>query len=526
MVPSAFVMLEALPLTPNGKIDRRALPAPNSDRPALDELFVAPRTPLEHELAQMWSIVLGMAEIGVNDNFFELGGDSLRTTQLIFQVEKNYQVVVPLMEFFQIPTIAGLASLLQRIHSDSTTHTEFMSLNQLQQEADLDLVIDCSNTPVSRLSQSIFLTGATGFIGSFLLKELLHQTAATIYCLVRAETITAAKQKLARVLKQANANLAECAERIVLILGDLAQPSLGLTDAQFQELADSIEVIYHSGANVHLLYPYTALRSTNVLGTREILRLASTGKTKPVHYLSTLDVLESIATTGKTVIYETDSISQGKGIAGGYAQSKWIAECLMSQAAVRGIPVCIYRPGTVTGHSKTGHFNPQDWLCLLMKSFIQLGCAPDLNLTIDVTPVDYISQAIAHLSLQTESYDKTFHLINPQSLSLRQLVEELNQLGYLVQTVPHSQWQAALKLESNALQALAPVIVEPISDHCTRLELWLAGNQVFDCRNTMEGLKDFSRSCPKIDAQLLSVYIDRFIQDGFLITPAVAQLRH
>ena len=89
MIPAAFMLLETLPLTPNGKVDRRALPAPSIERPALNETFIPPLTPLEQKLAKMWSAVLSIAEIGVNDNFFELGGDSLQTTQLISQIEKD-----------------------------------------------------------------------------------------------------------------------------------------------------------------------------------------------------------------------------------------------------------------------------------------------------------------------------------------------------------------------------------------------------------------------------------------------------
>src|SRR5262245_56711442 len=83
MVPSAFVMLEALPVTPNGKVDRRQLPLPEWTRPPLAEPDVAPRTPIEIELAHMWAEVLGFAQVGVHDPFLELGGDSLLATRVL-----------------------------------------------------------------------------------------------------------------------------------------------------------------------------------------------------------------------------------------------------------------------------------------------------------------------------------------------------------------------------------------------------------------------------------------------------------
>jgi acyl carrier protein len=109
MLPSAFVSLKKLPLTPNGKVDRKALPVPNQERPELGETFVAPRTPVEKKLAEIWTRVLGLDQIGINDNFFELGGHSLLATQVISQVINLFGVKVPLRFLFQAPTVADMA---------------------------------------------------------------------------------------------------------------------------------------------------------------------------------------------------------------------------------------------------------------------------------------------------------------------------------------------------------------------------------------------------------------------------------
>ena len=89
MVPSAFVFLDTLPLTPNGKVDRKALPAPDQNRPEAEESYVAPRTPVEELLAEIWAEVLKLDKVGVHDNFFELGGHSLLATQVISRVRKR-----------------------------------------------------------------------------------------------------------------------------------------------------------------------------------------------------------------------------------------------------------------------------------------------------------------------------------------------------------------------------------------------------------------------------------------------------
>lgn len=118
MIPSAFVSLDALPLTPNGKVDRQALPAPNRTRTDWEGTFVAPRTPPEKLLAEIWAEVLGLVRVGVHDDFFEWGGNSLLATQIISRVRDVFQAQISLRSFFEAPTIAELALLIEEILID------------------------------------------------------------------------------------------------------------------------------------------------------------------------------------------------------------------------------------------------------------------------------------------------------------------------------------------------------------------------------------------------------------------------
>ncbi|MGA3164142.1 MAG: amino acid adenylation domain-containing protein [Verrucomicrobiota bacterium] len=113
MVPAVFVLLDALPLMPNGKIDRRALPSPDRSRPELDKAFVAPRTPTEELLAEIWAQLLDLERVGVHDNFFDLGGHSLLATQLVSRMREAFQVEIPLRRLFEVPTVAGLAESIE-----------------------------------------------------------------------------------------------------------------------------------------------------------------------------------------------------------------------------------------------------------------------------------------------------------------------------------------------------------------------------------------------------------------------------
>jgi acyl-coenzyme A synthetase/AMP-(fatty) acid ligase/acyl carrier protein len=113
MIPSAFAFLESLPLTPNGKIDHGALPAPDQSRPEQENLFVAPRTPVEERLIEIWREVLGVEPIGVNQRFFDLGGHSLLAVKVVSRILNAFNVELPLRELFEAATIAALAERIE-----------------------------------------------------------------------------------------------------------------------------------------------------------------------------------------------------------------------------------------------------------------------------------------------------------------------------------------------------------------------------------------------------------------------------
>ncbi len=123
MVPNAMVILESLPLTPSGKVDRRALPTPDMGS-ELQEQYVAPRTPIEEILVQIWIQVLKVERIGVNDRFFTLGGHSLLATQLVSRIRNTFKVELPLQSVFVTPTVAELALLIQQLQQENVEFTQ------------------------------------------------------------------------------------------------------------------------------------------------------------------------------------------------------------------------------------------------------------------------------------------------------------------------------------------------------------------------------------------------------------------
>lgn len=522
MIPSNFVIMDSLPLTPNGKVDRRSLPAPNESRPILESPFIPPQNSVQEKLAEIWAQVLGIEPIGIYDNFFELGGHSLLTAQILHQVREFFDLELPLLYFFENPTIRGMEEAIKSIEQSGAIRP--IKSIDLSAEVVLDHSIypPENYTPLVKEPDHIFLTGATGFLGAFLLQQLLQQTSAKIYCLVRAVNGQEDRQKIQKNLEQYLLWDDAFKSRIIPILGDLSQPLLGLSESEFHQLAREIDIIYHNGALVNLIYPYSALKATNVRGTQEVLRLASQIKLKPVHYISTLAIFESDTYAGKQGIKEDDSIEESHGLDEGYAQSKWVAEKVIKIAQSRGIPISIYRPGMVTGHSETGLTNTNDIMSRLLKSFILLRNAPQLDLMMDMTPVDYVSSAIVYISKQKESIGKTFHLVNPQPLHLSSLIQEINSLGYSIGQIPYQDWQSEIlevvkHLTDNSLSPLLPLVVEKMPGKpLTYLETSSMASQSFDYQNTLNALGETSIICPPVTTQLLNVYFSYFKRSGFI----------
>jgi amino acid adenylation domain-containing protein/thioester reductase-like protein len=516
-IPSTLVLLKALPLTANGKIDYQALPTPEQNRPELEQVYVAPRTNLERQLAEIWSEILGLEQVGIYDNFFELGGHSLLITQLLAKFRKALRVELPLKVLFDAPTIAELAA---QIDSKQIADTSTINL-------DSEAILDPSIVPATKYIHkqtpptAILLTGATGFLGAFLLYELLQQTTADIYCLIRAKTTAIATEKLQNHLKSYLLWDESFHERIIPLIGDLSQSLLGLSVDKFAAIAAQIDIIYHNGAFVNFTYPYSQLKAANVLATQEILRLAAEIKVKPVHFISTIGVVGA-ADSAVEIIREETPINHSAKISSGYTQSKWVAEKLVTIAGDRGIPISIYRPGRISGDSKTGVCNIDDHTFRMIRGCIQLGSVPKDNTMVNLTPVDYASQAIVYLSQQEASLGQVFHLINPQPLPWGEVVNSIVSFGYSLKQIDYPQWRSQLlkEIERSPDNPLCPLVATITNRESQNTSIEDSATQQIDMQNTFTGLAETTIICPPLNQQLLNTYLSYLIRSGFLQHPS------
>jgi thioester reductase-like protein len=396
------------------------------------------------------------------------------------------------------------------------------SVLDLGVEAILDPTI-CLPTPSPQF-QSFLLTGANGFLGTYLLTELLQQTSATIYCLVRSRDALGAKQKLDRSLKLMGLDQALVGDRIIPVVGDLAQPNLGLETEQLNYLARTLDAIYHCGALVNFAYPYSVLKAPNVLGTESILRLAIQEHVKPVHYISTLSVFDTPYYYDGRTLYEHHHSEHWQDLFTGYAQSKWVAERLMLSARDRGLPISIYRSPEIVGHSQTGAWPGGDYITRLLKSCIQLELWPDLEVNYNLTPVDFVSRAIVYLSRQHDAAGRIFHVMNSESTSSRQLNDWVGSCGYTVKLTSYAKWQAALieatkRGRDNALSSLLFFFTETLgpSGSLTIQDFFVQGRAPeYDCQHTLAKLAQASIHCPLIDPAIFNRYISHLVSINFL----------
>ncbi len=313
MVPAAFVLLESLPVTANGKIDRHALPKPLIPEAKLREDYVAPRTLLEEQLAAIWSELLGVERVSIYDDFFTSGGHSLLTIRLVMLIEQLLGKRLPLAAIFQGRTIKAIAEMLSNTSEFSpwSMSTETQPID-LQAEATLELDISPEMWPAElpTAPANVLLTGANGFLGTFLLAELLQRTSANIYCLVRASDVRQGKDKIQQALSNVSLWQPEFHSRIRPLPGDLTQPRFGLSEQTFDNLARELDTLYHNGAIVDVFAPYQQMKAANVDGTREIIRLATTHHIKPLHYISTLSVFSHKGLTPIQHVSEQEALDR------------------------------------------------------------------------------------------------------------------------------------------------------------------------------------------------------------------------
>jgi amino acid adenylation domain-containing protein/thioester reductase-like protein len=536
MVPAAFARLTDMPVKTNGKVDLAALPEPRPEHgptPATEaraSATAAPEQPaglVERAVAGIWRQVLDLDHVGPDDNFFELGGNSVLAAQLLAKVRASLGIMItqvrPLIRLLlDDATLRGFAAAVESARagtfSDDAKAVDFTA------ETALDVPVRrIPAVPASwREPAHIFLTGATGFLGIYLLRELLATTEATVHCLVRAGDESHAMDRV-----QANArhyfgdDLAayRAAGRIAAVPGDLAEPRLGLPEEEFDRLAHLVDVVHHPGGLVNFIYPYTHMRAANVEGTREIIRLAARYRNAPVHYTSTMAVVSGFGTAGVRHVTERTPAAHVDHLSVGYVESKWVAEALLQNAAQEGLPVAIYRAADISGDRETGAWNTATEMCAMKRFIVDTGTSPIAELPLDYTPVDCFAAAVAHIAMKQLPAGEVYHLTNPGKVNVAVLTDRLRAHGHTIRDVPWNEWldqvvKIAVEQPDHPMTPFAPLFIDRCSTGVMSVaEMYLETTfPVFTRDNVDEALRDSDIRIPPVDDEMLDRYI-RYLTD-------------
>ncbi|WP_434421608.1 amino acid adenylation domain-containing protein [Nannocystis pusilla] len=540
MIPSRFVELGALPLNANGKVDRKALVAGqgHSGVFSLNAMLAVTHDPLVGELATLWADLLGVPVVLPEDDFFRLGGNSLLAARLVLRVRDVYRVRFPVYALYEAGTLREFAAQLRRaLRGEAIRSATVVGPETWQADARIpddvrDLIVRAAAQPRPAADAwrtgELFLTGATGFLGAFLLRDLLTHTQARVHCLVRAADPAGGMARLKQALAKYGLWQPQFAARIEAVPGDLSRPRLGLDEATFAALAGRVDAVLHAGAQVNYVQPYAAHRATNVGGTLEVLRLAATGRLKPLHHVSSIAVFgPSGFFGGKRVVREDDPIDDHLEylvLDIGYSASKWVAEKAVWSAGALGLPVTVYRPGFIMGDSRSGAGNADDFVGRSVRGAVQIGGYPDLpRQRKEFVPVDFVSRAILHIAGAAGTHGRAYHLVPPelrQSPDLNQFFAMICEFGYSLGQWTYAQWVDRTirdaRERDNPLCSLLPMLFERVyRDELTRWELYEDMPQ-YDTSNTNEALAGSGVRFVAMDRALIARYLRYWIASGQL----------
>ncbi|MFI6478099.1 amino acid adenylation domain-containing protein [Nonomuraea sp. NPDC050663] len=484
-VPAVVVSLGEIPRTAHGKPDLALLPAAHEAAPVHE----APRGSLEHALAEAWRRATGAARVGRGDSFFALGGSSLVAVRMLREVERSSGVRLTLAALFETADLAEFAASAGRAgqEPDAAGLRARAVLPRDLRTALRSRTLEAPRTgDRAAAPRAVLLTGATGFLGSFLLAELLRQGAGHVYCLVRPTGTQDPAARLRQAMTGRGLRDPATSERITVLPGDLTQPSLGLVAERYEALAGETDLIVHYGRHASFAQPYRSLEPVNVGGTLEVLRLAAHRRLIPVHAVTTLGLYAA----GQATVTEGRPPDEPEGLDSPYYQSRWVADALVRAAREHGLPAAIHRPARVGGASGSGICDPGDYFSRLLRTCRQLGLVPDLAGGQDAAPVDHVAAGIVRLALDPGSTGRDYHYANPKTISSPELAAALG-----AELVPWRRWQEEVDARDDAAMAAFAGDEQP----------WGSTVDRFDCAATVSaaGLR-----FPPLDSRLIGLYLE------------------
>ncbi len=389
---------------------------------------------IERRVLTVFREVLGDSTIGPDDDFVERGGDSLAAITLVGALQRQTGRCISMADFYTYSRPALLARFL-RGHSQPQPTWRLPTLEP-------DAITRRSAPPV----HTILLTGANGHLGNAVRRQFDVLGKVKIIALTRGVEV----------------------DGVTNVIGDLAQPRLGLGEAEFHQLGEQIDAIVHLAAVVDPFAPYAALEPVNVKGTRELIRLAGR-RCLPLHYVSSSSVFPLGG--GQTWSEELSGTEHIERLAGplaasgadAYSRSKLAAESLLWQAGDQGLPVRVIRIPHVLGHPK------RDRLQSTVDALIAAGVFPEGDWCWQFVSAEAVGRAVA---AGIRSLEPVRHLA-PAPLAAACILDSLWDTGIDLQPVSPAAMATALRrvADSHAAYRNASALIRLIADHGPRAAL-------------------------------------------------------
>ncbi|EEH03815.1 L-aminoadipate-semialdehyde dehydrogenase large subunit [Histoplasma capsulatum G186AR] len=479
-VPTIFIVLNKLPLNPNGKVDKQKLPFPDiaeQSVPASSEDLRRWESMSETEraVATKWAnLIRGVnaKTITLQNDFFDLGGHSILAQQMLLTVRKEMGANISINTLYEYPSLGGFSAQVDKqlniknsmVKAGAAAEEEKDSIYSKSLEdllKQLPATYQTADPDAIRKSPqpTVFLTGATGFLGTYIIKDILERTSRIIKLIVHVRSVKdsqAALDRLRRSLQGYGLWQAEWAGRLSFVVGDLSKPQLGIDQQNWQALAKEVDLVIHNGAAVHWVRPYNDLVASNVLSTLDAMRLCNEGKPKMFTFVSSTSVLDTDhyvklsdqhLSTGRDAISEDDDMEGSRtGLGTGYGQTKWVSEQLVRAAGKRGLLGSVVRPGYILGDVETGACNTDDFLIRMLKGCIQLSSRPRIINTVNSVPVKHVARVVVAAALNPiPGGVHVVHVTGHPRLRMNEYLSLLEYYGYKVPEVDYDIWKDELE---------------------------------------------------------------------------------
>ncbi|PKI83018.1 Type I Iterative PKS [Malassezia vespertilionis] len=458
----------------------------------------------------------------VDDTMFlsTLGLDSLSASKLSAILMSEFGVTVTQLQLLGPVSVAALRQIVEdaRDESDAPAKADapankgrpapvahkvetepIVAFNYAAEVDKLDdlprsvdgLVPFTSSTLAPQSKQTVFVTGATGFLGSSALEGVLNALPnARVIALVR-HSAPGGMDRIRDVAAKRELSTLQHLDRVSAVVGDVTKPRLGLAVADWDALARSVDLIVHASGRADHLIGYQGIADINVLSTREVLRLAADQKVKAVANIGSTNMWLTFTNKPREdelVREDLDIRTLSNSLWNGYSQSKWVSEMLCRRMHERGVPAITIRPGVLGGSATSRYIpNPDSFLYRMLSGFVQMGMAPKTHSRFTETSSDWFAEIFGKLVATPRTWDSghdVFHIRNEKTLESSDFPRPKD--THPLKEVPYEEWVDAFQREAAKPESTNPLV--PLSAFVVKGEL--AQLPRFDHSNTKEVLGD------------------------------------